>query len=565
MSRLMKPRRRRPPILLIVSLLMLIGASALFITELIGFSQRENRLAAGLTLGNVEVGGLLDIEAASAIGSAYTSPVTLYYRDAPINLSPDTIGFEVRVPEMLADARAASETEGGFWTRFLGYLLGRESLVSSNIPLEADYQSDALRDELANIASIYDRPSGSATYNLQTLTFNEGDTGYELDLDAAVEVVDAALRRPENRWVDLPIVGGEEARTSLSTLENMLLEYLDSQGFVYDGQNSVASIFILDLETGEEINILGDVAFSAASTIKVPLLIDFFRILDQEPNQDEAFLMANSLLCSANSSSNLIMETFTGNGNLYSGIASLTNTAQYLGAENTYLNAPFIDGSPNQQLGAIAAPETNPNPTVTTDPDIFNQTTAEDMGTIFSLIYDCAEYGSGLTAAYPDGEITQQECRQMIELMSANDLQRLLQASLPEDARISHKNGWVSGTIAGASGATTADVGIVYSPSGRDYVISVFIWEATDGTGFNRWPLIEEISRATWNFFNPQNQIEQPNPSIPPSAQECFSTDASGQRIYNYLPPYGSVDLNNINGWRDGSPTTPQPPAGSTG
>src|SRR5690606_2533294 len=140
-----------------------------------------------------------------------------------------------------------------------------------------------------------------------------------------------------------------------------------------------------------------------------------------EPNQDEAFLMANSLLCSANSSSNRIMELFLGNGNIFSGIASVTNTVQLVGAQNTFLTAPFIEGVANQQLGSIAAPDTNPNPNFNTYPDTYNQTTPEDMGTLFNLIYDCANYGSGLMSIFPDGEITQNECRQMLELTSAND------------------------------------------------------------------------------------------------------------------------------------------------
>ena len=137
---------------------------------------------------------------------------------------------------------------------------------------------------------------------------------------------------------------------------------------------------------------------------------------------------------------------------------------------------------------------------------------------------------------------------------------RLLQAGLPTDIRISHKNGWIPGQLAGAQGATVGDAGIVFPPNGRDYVISVYLWEETDGTGFDRWTLIEEISRATWNYFNPENPLSTARNDLPATAQECFTQDSSGTiTSYNYLPPYGAIDLDNINGWRDGSPTTPQP------
>ncbi|MDQ7024511.1 MAG: serine hydrolase [Anaerolineae bacterium] len=560
MSRLTRPRRNQPSILLFFSVIMILGAIIWFIFELVGFTQREDRLPAGITVAGLAVGNMTEIEAQSRIEEAYSTPITLYYQDSPINLNPDAIGFVLNTPVMLASARAEGEAGSGFWGRFLFYLLGREESVVDEVPILSDYQRNALREQLQEIARIYDRSSGTADYNLTTLTVESGATGFILDIDAAMDEVANALNRPDNRAVDLPIIGGATATTSLDVLEEMILAFLDAEGFIYDGQSSVVGIFILDLTTGEEINIQGDVAFSAASTNKVPIMIDLYRTLNREPNQDEAFIMANSLLCSANSSSNRILELFLGNGNIFSGIASVTNTVQYIGAENTFLTAPFVEGVVGQELGSIAAPETNPNPNFNTFADTYNQTTAEDMGTLFSLIYDCANYGSGLMSVYPNEEFTPNECRQMLELTSANDLQRLLQAGLPTGIRISHKNGWIPGQLAGAQGATVGDAGIVFPPNGRDYVISVYLWEETDGTGFNRWHLIEEISRATWNYFNPENPLSTERSDLPPAAQECFSQDSSGTiTSYNYLPPYGAVDLDNINGWRDGSPTTPQP------
>src|SRR5690606_5566453 len=166
--------------------------------------------------------------------------------------------------------------------------------------------------------------------------------------------------------------------------------YLDSEGFLYDGQTTVASVYILDLQTGEEVNILGDVAFSAASTIKLPILIDYYRTLNLPPTDEEAFLMANSLLCSNNSSSNLIMQIIGGGTDIYRGLTSVTQTAQYRGARNTYMTAPFVLGVEGDAFGSIAPPQTSPNPNRTTGADPYNQTTPEDLGTLFNMVYDCA-------------------------------------------------------------------------------------------------------------------------------------------------------------------------------
>ena len=548
-----EPRRRGTPLLFLLSVMMMAGAIGLLIFDLVSFSQREDQLSAGIQVAGVRVGGMTADQASAMIEQAFAQPVTLYYENNPIVIAPDSVGFRISTASMLASAAGAAETEGGFWARFANFLLGQEDVTTRNIPLQADYQRTALEALLQDIARRYDQPSGTADFDLQTLTSVPGTSGIELDIEAAMREIDRALQSPTERVVNLPLTTGSSSQASLSTLEDLIIAYLDSAGFIFDGQSTVASVYIQDLTTGEEINILGDVAFTAASTVKVPLLIDYFRVLDREPTQDDAFLMANSLLCSANSTSNLIMSTFLGNGDVFSGVASLTRTAQNIGMRNTYLTAAFDDGSPDFVFGSIAGPQTSPNPGFDTQPDFYNQTTAEDMGMAFNMIYDCAYHASGLMTAYPDGQFNQRECQQMLELMTANDLNRLLQAGLPPGTRISHKNGWLT--------ETSGNAGIVFPPNGRDYIISVFLWEDTEANFQNYerlWPLIEEISRATWNFFSPESPMLTRRADIPRTAQECFQRDATGNITYVYLPPYGSVDLSNINGWRDGSATTPQ-------
>lgn len=540
MSSTLSTRRRKRgfPILFTLSFLMVIGSSGLFLFELISFSQREERLPIGINVAGINVGGLNKRDAVTRWESAYAQPVTLYYSDEngdhPITLSPDQLGWRISSDPMLADALASGESNGGFWQRFMSYLIGSEETLARDIPLLATYQENTLETFLKDIAQRYDNPPGNPGYDAQTLTTFAGEPGYALDVDSAMVEIDTALRSPSNRIVNLPVSTVTTNRPSIDTLRDLIIAYLDSEGFIYDGQTTIASIFILDLLTGDEINILGDVTFSAASTIKVPIMIDFYRTLAFAPSQEEAWLMANSLLCSNNASSNLIMQII-GQNDIFRGIQSVTNTAQYIGARNTYITAPFYLGVEGQQLGSIAAPDTSPNPNFSTNADAFNQTTAEDMGTIFNLIYDCANFGSGLITSYPEGEITQQECRQMLELTSANNLERLLQGGLPPNTRVSHKNGWIFDTV--------GDAGVVESPNGRDYVISVYLWEEAEFQDYEKlWPLLEEISRATWNYFNPESAMIQQRTDLPVTAQECEG---------NYLPPSPEqVDLNDIDSWK---------------
>lgn len=512
---------------------MVLAGLALFGIELFGFSQRETLLADDVTVGGVAVGGLTVNSAVTTWEQVFNAPIVLNYGDAPpIVLEPASIDWRLNSNTMRANAQAST---GDFWPRFLAYLTGSQLERSgATVPLLADYQEGLLRSWLEDIARRYDRAPGRAGYDVATLTVFEGTPGTQLDIDEAMDRIDQALRDPVNRVVTLPIGDSAASRPSLTLLRSLIVDYLDTQGFIYDSASSVASVFISDLQTGEELNILGDVAFSAASTMKLPILVDFYRSLDIPPSQDEAFIMANSLLCSRNSSSNLLLRLI-GQNDVLAGVRSVSTTMQFLGARNTYINAPFVEGVAGESLGSTTAPATSPNPNHNTDPDPFNQTTSEDLGTLLGLIYDCANYGSGLSTAYPGGEFTQNECRQMLELMSGNDILRLLQGGLPAGTRISHKNGWLTETV--------GDAGVVYPPSGRNYVISVFLWEDTGFQNFERlWPLVEGISRAAYNYFDPANPLLTPRTDLPATAQVCEG---------NYLPPSPELtNLDDIDSWR---------------
>jgi len=540
--------RKRPliPRLPLISLAFVVLAGALFINELITFSQQEDRIPIDVAVGNIPIGGLSRAEAEAVIEGAYAQPVTLYYNNSPIMLDPAEIGWRLNTQSMLADAISVGEEEGSFWRRFFNYLTQQEIQNAANLDLSGDYQRSLLVTFLEDVARRYDRTTTTSSFDVNTLTTFPSEGSAILNIELAIDRIDAALRQPQNRVVDLPVSGQDSGRPQLSTLEDLIIAYLDNNGFIYNGTTTVAGVFVMDLTTGEEISINGDVAFSAASTIKAPIMVDYFRRLDREVNDDEAFIMANSLLCSTNSSTNLLLDIIgsTQSADVYTGLALVNETMQQIGANNTYITAPLEE--PGVVFSTIARPATvAPNPNIVTAADNLNQTTPEDMGTLFTMLYDCANYGSGMTVTFPDNTITQRECRQMLELMSANDLERLLMGGIPEDVRISHKNGWLN------LSAVVGDAGIVYPPNGNDYVIAVFLWEDTTqdlatAVGFERlWPLLEGISRATWNHFSPDAALTSTRVDQTRNAAECNPVNGVG-----YLPPYGQVNLDDINAWR---------------
>ncbi len=530
-----RPRRRGGWSLPLLSAICLLAALGFLISELLAYSEERGRITANVRIAGVDVSNLSPEQASTLLQQQFLAPIPLYYRDSPILLDPQALGFRVDTDALVAAAIDTTTSGSHYWSGFWGRLFAIENPTSVSIPLQSEYQTTLLRNYLQDLARRYDSAPGSPVNDLVALQTRPGESGYMLDIEASIPLIDAALRTPNREPLPLPILTSEAQKGKLSDLRQLIIDYLDSEGFLYDGVSTLASVFILDLTSGEELHILSDVPFSAASLSKLAVMLNYYRQEASPPDADEAFLLANSLLCSNNSSTNLLLQT-AGRGEIFNGLADTNRTIAKLGTRNSFITAPYDLGT-GETFGSIQPPETSPNPNFDTAPDPFNQTTSEDLGNLFTMIYDCANHHSGAMSVFPNGEYTPTECRQMLELMSANDLERLLQGGIPPETRFSHKNGWDGHQMHG-------DAGIVHSPNGRDYVIAVLVWENSDFFSYEiAWPLIEDISRAAWNHFNPERPLLSRRSDLPNLAVECAG---------NYLPPYGKVNLNDINAWREG-------------
>lgn len=525
------------PLLEIVSALLLLVAIVLAMLELVAYSDTRDSLPTDLTVAGVAVGGLSEADARARWEAVYLKqPIQVSYEGSPIVLYPEEIGFRVASDVMLAEARAQSTQAQSFWAGFWNYL-ERRPVAAVSVRLIAEYPEGALREYLEGIAERYNARPGGAEYNLDTLTFSAGRSGKRLDIDAAVPLIHRALFAPEaaNRRVVLPTEDLQAGERDISSLRRAMIDLMTRMGFAYDGAQTMASVYVMDLATGEHVEILADVPHSARSVIKIPIMINLFR-QKLLVSQEEAYLLAESILCSNNSASNYLMQ-LAGQGDsfepqLRDGLRQVSCTAQEVGAVHTFISAPlYVADRAYQFEAAVCRPSVPANTAFNTNPDLYAQTTAQDIGFLLTQIYDCARHNSGLRAIYPD-DITQTECEQMLQLLSGNRIDRLLELGLPPGTPIAHKNGWGI--------ETSADGGIVFSPGG-DYVIVVFTWEADlDGNNLPTllsWEVIEEISRLTYNYFNADAPLLiRREPLNPYGAIECVSFMSTED-----------VNLNNIN------------------
>jgi hypothetical protein len=272
----------------------------------------------------------------------------------------------------------------------------------------------------------------------------------------------------------------------------------------FDG---MAVVYMLDLRTGEQMHFgyfhnqdLGvqpDVAFDAASTIKIAIATAYFRYYDLPLDEESDRWLAQMITQSGNDPANWLMEEMDFNR----GPTLVTDTMLDLGLDSSYIVAWFENPrrfTTLEQLIIAIPPATpaNRRSDVNTRPNSLNQTTASDLGTLLADLYACGAGGGALVAAFPE-EIKPAECRYILDLLAQNKIAWLLEASVPDGTRVAHKHGWTQSPLDFIS-----DAGIIYSPGG-DYVLSMFLWNEREMIWEPTSRLFAQLGRAVYNYFNP--------------------------------------------------------------
>jgi beta-lactamase class A len=273
----------------------------------------------------------------------------------------------------------------------------------------------------------------------------------------------------------------------------------------------VSSYLIMDLTSGEQISRNADVAIAGSSLIKLALLIETFRVLERPPDIEQTKLLTQTTTVSSNFAANLLLRDVVGSGDIFAGADRLTESMRRLGLFNTFITVPYDMEPPDGRLQTYLTPA-NQRQDITTRPDPFRQSTIADLAALAEMIYWCAEGENGrLRQTYPD-TITQAECQTMLDLLSENNLARLLERGLPDDVPIAHKVGWIDDTH--------GNVALVFGPE-RNYLVAMALYEP----GWLEWersaPLFEAVSRLAYAHFNrpdayPPEVLAQP-PDVPPT------------------------------------------------
>ncbi len=276
--------------------------------------------------------------------------------------------------------------------------------------------------------------------------------------------------------------------------------------------NRFGAFFVMDLQTGEAFSVGSDIAFSGTSVNKIAILARLYGSLAAPPNGDLATDIANTMICSENAATNRLLNQI-GNGDEFGGAEEVTRFLNAMGFTHSFITYPYqVDpAKPPVPTRPIPIPITGANQSKA-NPDLSNQLTVDEMGWLLANIYECG-YGEGgaLLQLFP-GQFEPRECRQMLHVMSNNNVDALLKAGVPAETRVAHKHGWIADTHSNAA--------VFFTPGGN-YVIVMMMFQPTWLNFEESLPIIAEVSRNVYNYYNPEAPMLEIREGFIPEAPDC--------------------------------------------
>lgn len=245
------------------------------------------------------------------------------------------------------------------------------------------------------------------------------------------------------------------------TKKEILEDRVRSQIDFIDGNVAVAFLNLSD--PSDTLYINKDEEFHAASTMKVPVMIELFKQKEEgKINLNDSILLINEFKSIVDGSpysmdigddsddviynkintqvtlKDLMYSMITVSSNLATNVLielvdakKVTATMRDLGAENIQV----LRGVEDQKAYDLG---------------LSNSTTAKDLLIIMEAI---ATNKAG----------TKEDCDNMVDILKDQRFNDIIPHNLPKDVEVAHKTGWITGVH--------HDAGIVYLPNGRSYVL----------------------------------------------------------------------------------------------
>ncbi|MDJ1180722.1 class A beta-lactamase-related serine hydrolase [Roseofilum sp. BLCC_M91] len=304
------------------------------------------------------------------------------------------------------------------------------------------------------------------------------------------ETTDALLRErvaSQNPWLTAP--HPLHLETDLQELKNNI------QALASQTPRFKPGVFVLDLDTSSYVDVEGTTVFSAASTIKLPILLAFFQAVDAgQIRLDETLTLKEEHL--AGGSGSLQYDPV---GSEYTAleVATWMMTISDNTATNMIIERLGGMSQVNQSFSRWGLKQT-----VIRDwlPDLEgkNTTSPRELAQVMAMIHQ--------------GDVVSLKSRdRMINIMRQTETSVLLEQGLGSGATIAHKTGDI--------GKLLGDVALIDLPSGKRYIAAVLVERPHNDYGAA--DLIGDISRLTYE----QMQAPPVTPSVTPGTLEELPVD----------------------------------------
>lgn len=281
----------------------------------------------------------------------------------------------------------------------------------------------------------------------------------------------------------LPAIASSQASAdSPDSLRDRIVERIAATA------GATVGVAYVDMETGRRLSIAADTAFHAASTMKIPVMIEVLRRAQQGAfTLDQGILLINQFRSLADGSPFSLDAKDDGDSSLYlrvgqrvpvremlrlmivrSSNLATNQLIELVGAAHVTAGAHALGATRTQVLRGVEDQKAF-------DAGMINTITAGDLAT--------------LMVAIENGRVLSPESSALMrDILLGQEFNEKIPAGLPPGTRVAHKTGEIT--------AVSHDAAIVYPAGRKPYVLVVLTRGIRDGK--ESATLIADVSRIVW-------------------------------------------------------------------
>jgi beta-lactamase class A len=317
-------------------------------------------------------------------------------------------------------------------------------------------------------------------------------------------------RLPKGQWQSQsqlqPTQASPTASSSLYLSQEIISLKNAVQNLATNNPNLTPGVFLVDLDTGNYVDVNGSTSFPAASTIKVPILLAFFQDVDAgKIRLDEMLTMQQDMV--AGGSGDMGSKPA---GTKYNALEVVTKMITISDNTATNMLIARLGGMEalNQRFRTWGLTTTTIRNRL---PDLqgTNTTSPKELANLMAIV------SQGNLVSMPSRDL-------MLDILRRTQRDTLLPSGLGTGARAFHKTGDIGNML--------ADTGLIVVPTGKRYIASVMVQRPENDPRAEK--LISSISRAAYQEFSP-------NAVTPNSTTSTIPTNGYQPPVVSPVPANG--------------------------